>query len=206
MIVSLSGTLLESRVFCAVVECGGVGYEVHIPVTTAEKLPPSGSAVLLHTLQIFREDNQAFYGFATREERDFFRLIVEKVTGIGPRIALNIFSRLSLPTLKDAIANGDVKLLSGCPGIGRKIAERLIIELRDKVFPGVARPGVALPSPPVAPGGITPTSSSLQLDAVAALVTLGLKPADADKAVRRALEKSTGDTTIEKLIRTALGN
>ncbi|MDR2513572.1 MAG: Holliday junction branch migration protein RuvA [Puniceicoccales bacterium] len=205
MIVSLSGVLLESAVFRVVVECGGVGYEVHIPVTTTEKLPPTGAKVFLHTLQIFREDAQTLYGFAGREERDFFRLIVEKVTGIGPRIALNIFSRLSLPTLKNAIANGDVKLLSSCPGIGRKTAERLVIELRDKALPGGGSRGAGLPSL-ASSRADADASSSLQHDAVAALVTLGLKLADADKAVRRALEKNPEENSVEKLIRGALGN
>jgi Holliday junction DNA helicase RuvA len=201
MIVSLRGTLLESSLFRAVIECGGVGYEVHIPITTTEKLPPAGGAAHLHTLQIVREDGHSLYGFTSAEERDFFRLLIEKVSGIGPKIALNIFSRLSLPVLKDAIARGDVKLLSDCPGIGKKTAERLVIELRDKIFPGgakVASVGSLSVSTSAAP--------SLQHDAVAALVTLGVKPADADKAVRRALDKLGDSPTLEKLIRTALGN
>ncbi|MDR2862742.1 MAG: Holliday junction branch migration protein RuvA [Puniceicoccales bacterium] len=201
MIVSLNGTVLESGIFRAVIECHGVGYEVHIPVTTAEKLPPAGAAVRLHTLQVFRENDQALYGFASAGERDFFRLLVEKVSGIGPRTALNIFSRLSLTVLKDAIARGDVKLLSDCPGIGKKTAERLVVELRDKILPGAGISPV-----PSTSASAAPAQSSLHHDAVAALVSLGLKLADADKAVRRALEKTGADTTVEKLIRAALGN
>jgi Holliday junction DNA helicase RuvA len=204
MIVSLHGTLLESGIFRAVVECGGLGYEVHIPVTTAEKLPPIGSSVRLHTLQIFREDNQSLYGFATAEERDFFCLLIEKVSGIGPKTALNIFSKLSLPVLKEAIGRGNVKLLSDCPGIGKKTAERLVIELRDKILPGTT----ALPVLPAAgaAGGAGAPSTSMQNDAVSALVSLGLKAVEADKAVRTALQKLGPDTSVEKLIRAALGN
>ncbi len=204
MIVSVNGTLLESGIFRAVVECGGLGYEVHIPVTTAEKLPPVGSPVHLHTRQVFREDGQFLYGFATTEERDFFGLLIEKVSGIGPKIALNIFSRLSLPTLKDAIARSDVKLLSDCPGIGKKTAERLVIELRDKIVPG-GKSGESTLSGN-AGGAAGNAQSSAQNDAVAALISLGLKAPDADKAVRRAAEKLGTGATAEKLIRAALGN
>ncbi|MDR2981004.1 MAG: Holliday junction branch migration protein RuvA [Puniceicoccales bacterium] len=202
MIISLNGTLLESGIFRAVIECSGIGYEVHIPVTTAEKLPAIGSSVRLHTLQIFREDGQALYGFATTEERDFFRLLIEKVSGIGPKIALNIFSRLSLPVLKEAIARSDVKMLSDCPGIGKKTAERLVIELRDKIMPGNKTASV----PPAGTTGSMPAQSSRQNDAVAALISLGVKPADADKAVRKAIEIHGPETSVEKLIRAALGN
>ncbi len=125
--------------------------------------------------------------------------MIEKVSGIGPKIALNIFSRLSLPVLKDAIARSDVKMLSSCPGIGKKTAERLVIELRDKMVPGAtAVPADGMP--------VSSAQPSLQHDAVAALVALGLKPAEADKAVRQAITQLGADTSVEKLIRAALGN
>lgn len=200
MITSLNGTLVESGIFRAVVECAGVGYEVTIPVTTAEKLPKSGQSVRLHIHHAFREDGQALYGFATAEERDFFRMLVEKVSGVGPKMAVNLFSRLSLPTLKDAIARGDVNRLSDCPGIGKKTAERLVIELRDKVGPGAAGKGAVAPAPAPVSG------SSAQQDALDALVALGLKAAEADKALRAAVAKLGQDAPAEKLIRAALGN
>jgi Holliday junction DNA helicase RuvA len=206
MIVSLHGTLLETGIFRAVIECAGVGYEVSIPVTTAEKLPRVGSETRLHTLQIFREDAQALYGFADAAERDFFRLLIEKVSGIGPKTALNIFSRLSLPVLKEAIAHGNVSLLSNCPGIGKKTAERLVIELRDKIGP-VGTSTSADAATPAADGTPAPAASpSAQQDAVAALVSLGYKLPEADKAVHQAIVKIGPDSTAEKLIRTALGN
>src|SRR5580698_7206361 len=130
MITSIRGTLTESALIRAVVEVDGFGYEVHVPVTTAERLPPAGSLVKLHTLVIYREDSQTLYGFATAEDRDFFRLMIENVTGIGPKMALSIMSRLSLPLLVGAIRSGDVATLSKCPGIGKKTAERLVIELK----------------------------------------------------------------------------
>ena len=120
MIVSLRGKLIEATVLRVVIESAGVGYEVNIPVTTAERLPKVGSEIFLLIHHVFREDGQALYGFAVPEERDFFRLLVEKVSGVGPKLALTILSRLSLPVLRDAIIRSDVTLLSQCPGIGKK--------------------------------------------------------------------------------------
>jgi Holliday junction DNA helicase RuvA len=202
MITSLSGTLIESGIFRAVVECAGVGYEVAIPVTTAEKLPKTGQPVRLHIHQAFREDGQFLFGFATVEERDFFKMLVEKVSGVGPKMAINLFSRLSLPTLKDAIARGDINRLSDCPGIGKKTAERLVVELRDKVGAPTGK------GAPVVAGAATSAVSipTAQQDALDALVALGFKANDADKALRAALAKLGADAPAEKLIRAALGN
>src|ERR1035437_2244540 len=97
MITSIQGTLTSASPLRAVVELNGFGYEVNIPVPTAEKLPSTGATVKLHTLVIYREDAQTLYGFATPAERDFFRLMIENVTGVGPKVALSIMSRLSLP-------------------------------------------------------------------------------------------------------------
>ena len=133
MIVSLRGKLIEAGVLRVVIESAGVGYEVNVPVTTAERLPKLGAEVFLLVHHVFREDGQALYGFAVAEEREFFKLLVEKVSGVGPKMALNILSRLSLPILRDAILRGDVALLSQCPGVGKKTAERLVMELKDKV-------------------------------------------------------------------------
>lgn len=209
MIVSLTGILAEAAIFRAVIDCGGVGYEVGIPVSTAERLPKIGEKVRLFTLQTFREDGQSLYGFYSAEERDFFKLLIEKVSGIGPGTALKIFSRLSLPVLRDAIRRGDVALLSQCPGIGKKTAERLVVELRDKVAPAGGSAGTAAKKSAgdaeIAAG--TPEGAvAAQADAVAALVSLGFKLAEADKAVRAAVAKAGSDCPTEKLIRLALGN
>ncbi|HEY0944448.1 MAG TPA: Holliday junction branch migration protein RuvA, partial [Opitutaceae bacterium] len=133
MIISIQGVLAAATPLHAVIELNGLGYEVHIPVTTAEKLPGVGSKVKLHTIVIYREDAQTLYGFATPAERDFFRLLIENVTGVGPKMALSIMSRLSLALLESAIRMGDVATLAKCPGIGKKTAERLVVELRAKV-------------------------------------------------------------------------
>lgn len=206
MIVSLSGKLLEAAIFRAVIECGGVGYEVNIPVSTAEKLPRIGENVHLFILHTFREDGQSLYGFHNAEERDFFKMLVEKVSGIGPGIALKIFSRLSLPVLRDAIQRSDIALLSQCPGIGKKTAERLVVELRDKValIGGKVAGAKAKNADDLGPA--SPSETSAQSDAVAALMSLGFKLPDADKAVRVAVTKAGADASVETLIRIALGN
>src|SRR4051812_28726694 len=133
MITSIHGVLSAATPLHAVVELNGFGYEVNIPVTTAEKLPTTGAIVKLHTLVIYREDAQTLYGFATSAERDFFRLMIENVTGVGPKGALGIMSRLSLPLLENSIRAGDIGSLSKVPGIGKKTAERLVVELRAKL-------------------------------------------------------------------------
>ena len=203
MITSISGTLVSATPLTAVIETGGLGYEVHIPVTTAERLPPAGRPAKLHTLVVYREDAHTLYGFATEEERNFFRLLVEKVTGVGPKMALSVMSKLSLATLKAAIASGDVALLAKCPGIGKKTAERLVIELRDKLSPadlGTVVAGKSAATDPAAPAGDRRLS-----DAVLALGTLGYKAADADKAVRQAWIALGPTASTEALIKKALG-
>lgn len=199
MITSIQGTLASATPLHAIVELNGFGYEVNIPVTTAEKLPAPGAAVKLHTLVIYREDSQTLYGFATSAERDFFRLMIEHVTGVGPKVALGIMSRLSLPVLEGAIRAGDVATLAKSPGIGRKTAERLVVELKAKV--GAADTAVAISGEPASPA---PAGENTQRDAVSALVALGYKAADADQAVRRALLALGPKATTEALIKKAL--
>jgi holliday junction DNA helicase RuvA len=202
MITSVSGILVSATPLSAVIETGGLGYEIHIPVTTAERLPAPGQAAKLHTLAVYREDSSTLYGFASIEERDFFRLLVEKVTGVGPKMALSVMSKLSLPTLKSAIAAGDVGLLAKCPGIGKKTAERLVIELRDKLTPA----DLAQVAGQVAAGKSPAPAGAHRLnDAVLALTALGYKAADADKAVRQAWIALGTSASTEALIKKALG-
>jgi len=198
MITSIQGTLGSASPLRAVIELNGFGYEVHIPVTTAEKLPPPGALVKLHTLVIYREDSQALYGFATPAERDFFRLMIEHVTGVGPKVALSIMSRLSLPLLESAIRLGDINTLAKCPGIGKKTAERLVVELKSKVG------ATDLPGSPVSGDAAAGTGSTSHRDAVAALVALGYRGADADESIRRAVLALGPSATTEALIKRAL--
>ncbi len=197
MITSIKGILESATPLRAVVELNGFGYEVNVPVTTAEKLPAPGAPVKLHTVVIYREDSQTLYGFATEAERDFFRLMIENVTGVGPKMALTIMSRLSLPSLESAIRMGDIATLSKTPGIGKKTAERLVVELKAKL--GAGSTPVAL-----ATEGETAAAPSAHRDAVAALIALGYKAADADQAVRRAALALGGASTTEALIKKAL--
>lgn len=200
MITSIRGIVLEATPLSAVIEAGGLGYLVNIPVTTAEHLPGVGQEAKLHTLAVYREDSATLYGFHTKSDRDFFQLLVEKVSGIGPKIALSMMSKLSANMLQGAIAAGDVALLSKCPGIGKKTAERLVIELKDKV-------GIPASSSPTLSGGTATGSAAptgLAHDAANALMTLGYKPAEADKAIRRAIEKLGDAATLETVIKAAL--
>ncbi len=196
MITSIQGTLASVSPLRAVVELNGFGYEVNIPVTTAERLPAVGAAVKLQTLVIYREDSQTLYGFATPAERDFFRLMIENVTGVGPKVALSIMSRLSLPLLESAIRLGDVGTLAKCPGIGKKTAERLVVELKSKVGASDAARTSSTES--------SSSGSTTHGDAVAALVALGYRAADADESIRRAALALGGNATTEMLIKRAL--
>jgi holliday junction DNA helicase RuvA len=200
MITSIEGKLTSATPLHAVIELNGFGYEVNVPVTTAEKLPQPGINVKLHTLVIYREDAQTLYGFATAAERDFFRMMIENVTGVGPKMALTIMSRLSLPSLESAIRMGDITTLAKCPGIGKKTAERLVVELKAKVGGGDI--GAALAASLA--GGESAGGSSAHRDAVSALMALGYKAADADQAIRRAALSLEGTATTESLIKKAL--
>ncbi|WP_309379845.1 Holliday junction branch migration protein RuvA [Cerasicoccus frondis] len=201
MIAYLQGKVADATPLSAIIDVNGVGYYVMVPVTTAEKLPAIGQETKIWTVAVYREDSASLYGFASTDERDFFRLLMEKVSGIGPKTAISILSKLSVPMLRQTIANGDVALLSKCPGIGKKTAERLIVELKDKV--GV----IGSPSTPsAAPGAVSnePVASTTIMDAVAALIALGYKADTADKSVRKAAGKLGDSATTEELIRAAL--
>ena len=198
MIAHIKGTVIETTPLLVVIEAAGLGYEVQIPITTAEKVPGIGKECSLFTHAVYREDSASLYGFATREDRDFFRLLVEKVSGIGPKIGIAILSRMSVELLRGAIASSDIALLSKCPGIGKKTAERLVIELKDKV--GLSTVPAASDSTNVAASA----SPGAFQDAVSSLIILGYKPADADKFVRKASSLLPADASVEALVKKAL--
>jgi len=207
MIAFIEGDLVECQLNLAIIQVGGIGYEVHIPLTTSEKLPALGKEIKLYTQAVYREDAQTLYGFSDRESRDFFRMIVDKVSGIGPKIALNLLGSLSLPTLKTSIASGDVGMLSKAQGLGKKTAERIVVELKDKVLPK----GTTIETAPASsPGATEDASGELNdlgpyQDALSALLTLGYKATEADQAVRKAADALGQGATTEELIRKALG-
>jgi holliday junction DNA helicase RuvA len=205
MIVHVEGVLVEATLTRAVLDVGGIGYEIAIPLTTAERLPVTGSRVRLHTLAVYREDSQTLYGFATAEERDFFRLIVDKVQNVGPRIALGVMSALSLDGLRGAILSGDVALLAKSKGVGRKTAERLVLDLKDIVGAHVGVSATPTGSKPAANGPATAPSVPAKFqDAVKALAGLGYKPSEADLAIRNAIAALGPDASVEDLIRRSL--
>ena len=196
MISFLHGKLAEAAPTNVVVDCGGVGYSVFIPLSSYDKLPPKGGDVRLLTYHhvIPREGTQQLFGFATAEERDMFFLLIG-VSGIGPKLALNILSSASISTLRDGIVSGDSKTLSALRGIGKKTAERLVLELKDKL--GAATPFEVK-------GRAATAEEQKHTDAVLALVSLGYKQMDAHKAVLAAAEKAGPKTNVEELVRLAL--
>ena len=199
MITSIQGTLVAATPLQVIIELNGFGYDVNIPVTTAERLPAPGVVVKLHTHVIYREDAQTLYGFATASDRDFFRLLIEYVTGVGPKGAIGIMSRLSVALLESAIRNGDVALLAKSPGIGTKTAERLVVELKAKVGSGTSGESTGISSAPE-----TASAGSPHRDAVSALIALGYKAGDADAAIRQAALLLGAKATTETLIKKAL--
>ena len=180
MIASLSGVIIESRLLQVVIEAGGVGYEVNVPITTSEKLPGLGKQAKLYTYAVYRDDSQALYGFINRNDREFFKLLVEKVSGVGPKMALTLFSKLSVKMLELAIINEDAKLLSQCPGIGKKTAERLIMELRDKVKSGFTSQPIKPNISSLEPSVEGEEEATKFQDAIAALTALGYKLNEAE--------------------------
>src|SRR5512140_3308878 len=133
MISFLKGKLVEALPTQVVLDVNGVGYEALIPLSSYDKLPQPGQEVKLLTHLAVREDAHTLYGFMTAAERELFRLLINTVSGIGPKIALNILSGIAVTAFRGAVANGDVKALSQISGVGKKTAERIVVELKDKI-------------------------------------------------------------------------
>jgi len=197
MIAFLRGKLVEALPTHVILDVNGVGYEVYIPVSSYEKLPKIGSEVVLLTHLSIREDAHVLYGFVTQEERDLFRLLINTVSGIGPKIALNILSGMSPVAFKGAVASGDVKALSKISGVGKKTAERIVVELKDKI--GTAETWEA----ESARRGLSPDDQKIN-DAVLALIALEFNRDEAYKAVREAFNQLGANATVEELVRTSL--
>lgn len=205
MIVSIEGILERATPLTAIINAGGLGYLVNIPVSTAAKLPANGEKVKLHTHAVYREDSQSLYGFANEEERNFFQLLIEKVSGVGPKVGISMMSKLDLPSLISAIGSEDAVLLAKTPGIGKKTAERVIIELKDKLG-AFSRTAATTPLQ----GFITDANATESAeinhtdDAILALLALGYKQSDAAKAVGKAVEALGPNASTEILIKAAL--
>lgn len=199
MITFLKGILAESLPDRAIVDVAGVGYECSIPTSTFDALPAEGEKVHLLTHHHVREQEQALFGFATAEERDLFRLLIERVSGIGPKMGLAVLSGMKVPEFKNFVINADVTALSKIKGVGRKTAERIVVELKDKV--GVTAAWQEARQRPTLPKG-----QVLANDVILALINLGYKQVEAQKAVRVALEAlpSGSEPEPSSLLRTAL--
>ncbi|MHB8678284.1 MAG: Holliday junction branch migration protein RuvA [Rudaea sp.] len=190
MIGRLKGILVSKRPPWLVVDVGGVGYELEAPLSTVFDLPETGREVALFTHYAVKEDTVALYGFLRETERTLFRT-VQKVSGIGAKIALAVLSGTSTDEFARLVRSGDIAALTRIPGIGKKTAERIVVELRDRVD-GLAMPG---------PGSAGGLPRDAQSEAVVALQQLGYKPAE---AARLAKEAATDGDSAEAIIRKAL--
>ena len=196
MISFLDGELVEALPTQVVISVQGVGYLVQIPLSSFEHLPAVGARLKLLTYFVVREDAHLLFGFLTAAERDLFRLLVQHVTGVGPKLALAVLSGMSVGQFKAAVVNGDIHVLSKVSGLGKKTAERIILELKDKV--GVAAAWE------MAASGRNDQQAKVN-DAVLALLSLGFKQVEAQKAVREILSRAkTEEIDTEELVRRAL--
>lgn len=193
MIARLRGNVLEAYPNRLVVDVHGVGYEVLVPLSTFDRLHAAeGLAVDLRTHLHIRETAHTLYGFATEEERDVFLLLIDRVSGIGPAIAMAVLSGMPVTAFKTSVVQGDVASLSRIKGLGKKTAERIILELKDKV-------GVTETWQDAAAGQMSAPAADAEL----ALIALGYKQVDSRKAVRKALDADPAAPT-EALVRGAL--
>lgn len=196
MIAYVSGKLAEKKPTEAVVDVQGVGYFVLIPTSTYEKLPAQGESTKLFTYQHVREDALQLFGFASRSERTVFEIMLG-VSGIGPKLALAALSAMRPSELRDKVVQGDTAFLTRIPGVGKKVAERMVVELRDKMAKVEGVGGTALT-------GEAGTKETARADALAALEALGLSRAAAERNLRKALRANPGVQSAEDLIRLAL--
>src|SRR3954471_6345861 len=187
MITFLNGKLTSALPTQAIVDVGGIGYEVFIPLSSYDKLPAVGQGVRILTHLHIREDAHVLYGFMTPAERDLFRLLVNNVSGIGPKLALAVLSGMSVTNFKGAVVSSNVAALSKISGLGKKTAERIVLELKDKL--GVAAAWGA------ASASHAPTPEEEQAnEAVLGLIALGYKQIDAHKAVHDLQQKGEGES------------
>lgn len=199
MIGRITGTLLVKQPPLLLVDVNGVGYEIEAPMSTFYQLPAVEQPVTLHTHLIVREDAQILCGFATEEERRLFRTLI-KISGVGAKLALSILSGMSVEDFVRCVAESDSITLTRLPGVGKKTAERLLIEVKDKLKDW------NLPTIEATPEGITVTTTQdPSAEAVTALIALGYKPPEASRMVMQALKDSEADlSNSEEIIRAAL--
>jgi len=191
----LRGKLISATPSKVIIEVGGIGYRILIPLSAFGRLPVPGQEVLLFIAQVIREDAHTFYGFANREERDLFFTFCD-ISGIGPKTALALIGHMEINTLYAAINQGQIPLLCKIPGIGKKTAERLVIEMRDKLQPKEKQLAIAS----LDPSG----KNSIVADAMNALINLGYNTLQAQKAIAAALNANKQENDLASLITASL--
>jgi Holliday junction DNA helicase RuvA len=196
MIARLSGILIEKSVTQCVVDVNGAGYRVVVPLTTFYELPDVGQPVVIHIHTHVREDAIHLYGFHAQEDREVFQMMIS-VSGIGPKLAVNILSGINAGELVRAVAEEDLKRLTGIPGVGKKTAERMILELKDKAskLDRVTSPGRTV---------AVKTGAEAQDDALSALVNLGYKGSAVKEVVDRIMREAQEPPSLDRLLKQAL--
>lgn len=197
MITFLHGKLVDALPTQISVDVQGIGYEVLIPLSSFDALPAPGGDLTILTHLAIREDAHVLYGFMTPAERNLFRLLIHNVSGIGPKLALNVLSGMNVTALRGAVANGDVKALSQISGVGKKTAERIVVELRDKIGTAGAWEATS------AQRALSASDQKVN-DAVLALIALGFKQVEAHDAVRGAQTVLGPQASVEDLVRSCL--
>jgi Holliday junction DNA helicase RuvA len=197
MIAMLSGKIAYKGISHVVVDTHGVGYRVFIPLTTFYELPEAGEAVTLHIHTSVKEDAIHLFGFYTQQERELFQLMIS-VSGIGPKLAMGILSGISARELLEAISGGHLTKLVTVPGVGRKMAERLILELKEKVIKKMSADKIPLTDVR------QKLNETMREDVLSALINLGYKPNAARDALEKAASAAEGDPAMDQLLKKAL--
>ena len=201
MIAHLSGTLLVKQTNTVIVDVGGIGYEVTIPLSTFYDLEDTGSGVQLRIYTHVREDTLQLYGFKTARERELFLRLIS-VSGIGPKLGITMLSGMSADEIIASIRTNNLARLTSIPGVGKKTAERLVIELRDKIA-ALSSPALEEEFATRTGAGAPASEDAMRDDALSALVNLGYQKAAAEKAVVSAMQEG-GDLSVEVILRRSL--
>jgi len=195
MFAYISGKIIQKEPTSLIIDVGGIGYQIHIPLSTYSILPASGQSAKLLTYYHVREDVQALYGFASQAEKDMFLLLIN-ISGIGPKMAITILSGANPDQFRRRILDGDVKALTLIPGIGLKTAKRIIVELSEKI----GKSDESLPE------DLSPVTIKSHEEVLKALVSLGYRRSEALKALRKAVQELGVSASVELYIKTALNH
>jgi len=198
MIARISGILVYKSVQAITLDAHGIGYRVFVPLTTFYELPETGQPITLHIHTHVKEDAINLFGFHTLEERNMFQVMIS-VSGIGPRLAMNILSGINVEDLVDAITGGNLRRLLNIPGVGRKMAERLVLELKDKVLK--LDRGQTAPCDRAIPRSL---EEAVKEDALSALINLGYKNATARDVIEKIMKETTEIPALDLLLKSAL--